>query len=194
METIPLPAWDFLNQRLSVPARHLGEPGPNEEQMARLLRLAVRVPDHGRLAPWRFIRIHGAARHTLGERLADLQQQRNPAAEAQALDKDRRRFAQAPEVIAVIARPVPNHKIPESEQWLSAGLVAYNLLLGAQALGFGAQWLTGWPAYDPQAKSLLGVEAHEKVVAFIHIGSVVGEHPADRPRADPQTLVTHLAL
>jgi nitroreductase len=163
---------DFLNARRSLPAHQLGEPGPDPEQLQRLLAAAIRVPDHGKLTPWRLLLIRGEARARLGERLADLHQRNEPDVPPAVLAKDRERYSFAPLVIAVIARIDAAHpKIPAQEQLLSAGCVAYNLLLGAQALGFGAQWLTGWAAYDADATSLFGLYPQERIVAFVHIGT-----------------------
>lgn len=181
--------WDFLNRRLSVPSRLLGEPGPDDAAVEALVRLAARVPDHGRLAPWRFIRVAGEAREALGERLAALTKARDPDAPEAALEKDRGRFSRAPLVLVVVARLVPGHKVPEQEQLLSAGLAAYNLLLGAEALGFGAQWLTGWPAYDAEVATLLGLGANERVVAFVHVGTPTGPG-VERPRPEPSELLS----
>jgi nitroreductase len=162
---------DFLNARRSTPARQLGPPGPSPEQLDALLAAAIRVPDHGKLTPWRLLLLRGDARAQLGERLAQMHRRKDPAiAEAQLL-KDRERFTFAPLVVAVVARITPGHKTPEQEQLLSAGCVAHNLLLGAHALGFGAQWLTGWAAYDPDAAALFGLSPQERIVAFIHIGT-----------------------
>ena len=152
----------------------------------------MRVPDHGKLTPWRFIRIAGDARHALGERLAALTLARDAGAEPAAVEKDRRRFSHAPLVIALVARVTPNHKIPEQEQLLSAGCAGMNLLLGAQALGFGAQWLTGWPAYDPEVGAMLGLGEHERTIGFFHIGTPKDGAP-ERPRPDPMALLTEFA-
>jgi nitroreductase len=173
---------EFLNQRLSVPSRQLGEPGPDAEQIDTLLQAAIRVPDHGRLAPWRLKLIRGDARRAFGERLAQIHVQQDAEVGEAALAKDRERYLCAPVIVAVVAHVLSGHKIPEQEQVLSAGCVAYNLLLGAQALGFGAQWLTGWAAYDNKVADLLGLEAGERVVGFVHIGSVK-EPAAEHPRA-----------
>jgi len=181
--------WEFLNCRLSVPSRLLGEPGPDEAAVDALITLAARVPDHGRLAPWRFVRVTGDARHVLGERLAGLTTAREPDALPAALDKDRGRFNRAPLVIIVVAKLTPGHKIPEQEQLLSAGLAAYNLLLGAEALGFGAQWLTGWPAYDAEVDAMLGLTANERAIAFIHIGTPTGPG-IERPRPSAAELLS----
>ena len=181
--------WEFLNRRASVPAKLLGEPGPDDATLARLLTLAVRVPDHGRLTPWRFIRVAGEARHALGEGLARLTLGRKSDTDPALVEKDRRRFSHAPLVIVVVAQLTPGHKVPEQEQLLSAGCVGFNLLLGAQALGYGAQWLTGWPAYDPEVAALLGLAANERVVGFIHIGTPREPAP-ERARPDPMSLLS----
>jgi nitroreductase len=174
---------DTLNRRRSVPSRQLGEPGPTPSQVDELLAAAIRVPDHGKLVPWRLLLVRGEARHRLGAELAALHARSDPGVAPSALDKDRERFTHAPLVVAVIARIEEGHpKVPAQEQLLSAGCVAYNLLLGAQALGFGAQWLTGWAAYDRGAAALLGLAANERVVAFVHVGSVQTPAPErDRP-------------
>ena len=163
---------DFLNARRSTPARHLGEPGPDATQLEHLLTAAIRVPDHGKLTPWRLLLIRGESRARLGQRLAEIHPRKQPDIADSALIKDRERYSFAPLIIAVIARIDPQHpKIPQQEQLLSAGCVAYNLLLGAQALGFGAQWLTGWAAYDADVATLLGLSPQERIVSFVHIGT-----------------------
>jgi nitroreductase len=171
-------ALDLLNSRHSMPARQLGEPGPSPDQLQQLLTAAIRVPDHGKLTPFRLLLIRGAERIGLGERLAELHRRKEPDVAGSALTKDRERYTFAPLIVAVIARIDAQHaKIPAQEQLLSAGCVAYNLLLGAQALGFGAQWLTGWAAYDADAAALFGLASHEHVVAFVHIGTAREEAP-----------------
>ena len=178
-----------LNQRRSVPSRLLGEPGPAPGQLEAMLAEAVRVPDHGKLAPWRFLRIHGPARLALGEMLATRHLERDPAAPAAAVEKDRLRFSFAPLIVAVIGRLTPNHNVPEQEQLLSGGAVCFALLQAAQALGFGAQWLTGWGAYDPAVRARLGLAENETVLGFIHIGTATEAVP-ERQRPDPRTLLT----
>lgn len=173
---------EFLNQRLSVPSRQLGEPGPDSRQIEDLLSAAIRVPDHGRLAPWRLRLIRGDARRQFGEGLAKIHAQNDPEVEEKKLTKDRERYLAAPLIVVVVAHVLEDHKIPVQEQILSAGCVAYNLLLGAQALGFGAQWLTGWAAYDRNVAKLLGVDSDEHVVGFIHIGTPA-EEACEHPRA-----------
>lgn len=180
---------DFLRRRRSVPSRLLGEPGPTPAQVEAMLTEAVRVPDHGKLVPWRFLSIRGTARQALGELLVARGLELDPSAPATVVEKDRQRFAYAPLVLAVIARLSPGHKVPEREQLLSGGAVCFALLQAAQALGFGAQWLTGWAAYDPVVLARLGVGADEAVLGFIHVGTASAEAP-ERQRPDAPGLLT----
>lgn len=179
----------FLETRRSVPSRQLGEPAPTPEQLERLLAAAIRVPDHGKMTPWRLLTIRGAARAELGERLAAIHRRNDPATPDAVLAKDRDRFNFAPLIVVVIARVQPNPKVPEQEQVLSAGYVAYNLLLGAQALGYGAQILTGWAAYDRAVAALLGLADNERIVAFVHIGTAHEAAP-ERTRPAPTDVVS----
>jgi nitroreductase len=188
-EKAPEDGLTCLNARRSVPARQLTAPGPDAAALERMLRAAVRVPDHGKRTPWRFLRISGDARQVLGEALVVRALQRDPAAGAAMLDKDRQRFAHAPLIVAVIAKLGPDEKIPESERFSSASCVCFALLQAAQACGFGAQWLTGWPAYDDTILRLLGLGAHERIAGFIHIGTPKMEAP-ERDRPDPRELLT----
>lgn len=185
-----LKALKTLDLRRSVPPMQLGEPGPDEPTLMRMLSSAVRVPDHGRRVPFRFIAISGDARHELGHKLALRSREVHPDASEAVIDKDRARFSHAPLVIAVIARLGPDEKIPEQERLLSAGCVCFALLQAAQALGFGACWLTGWSAYDPMVRGWLGLIEHEHVAGYIHIGTVKIEKP-ERERPDPRELLTH---
>jgi nitroreductase len=184
---------DLLLRRHSTPSRLLGDPGPDAAQLQRMLRVAVHVPDHGRLAPWRFIAIRGEQRARLGELLARRSLERDPAAPAAVVEKDRQRFSHAPLAIAVIGRITAPHKIPEQEQLLSGGAACFALLQAADALGFGAQWLTGWAAYDAVVAGALGLAEGERVLGFVHVGSVAEPVP-DRERPDPAALLTDLSL
>lgn len=180
---------DALNSRISTPSRLLHAPGPSAAQLMQMLEAAMHVPDHGRLAPWRFLQIAGDARLALGELLAARWREREPDAGEAALEKERQRFACAPCVITVIGQPVRGHKVPEIEQLLSAGAVCLSLLHAAHALGFGAQWLTSWAAYDPIVTARLGLCSGEQVLGFIHIGTG-SEVPGERPRPE---LAAHLS-
>ncbi|MHC9084779.1 nitroreductase family protein [Luteimonas sp. RIT-PG2_3] len=183
-------ALTFLDTRRSVPARQLGEPGPDDATLLRMLQSAVRVPDHGKRVPFRFIRIAGDARQALGEAVAERGVRLDPAGGAAAIDKDRHRFTHAPLVIAVVAVLDPaDTQIPELERTLTVGSVCFALLQAAQALGFGATWLTGWPAFDREVLDLLGLQSEEQLAGFIHIGTAGMEAP-ERERPDAAGLLT----
>lgn len=178
-----------LDTRRSVPSKQLGEPGPDHATLLRMLTSAVRVPDHGKLVPFRFIRLQGEARHALGDLLAARTLHLQPDAADAVVEKDRARFSHAPVIVTVVARLTPGHKVPEQEQLLTAGSVCFALLQAAQALGFGAQWLTGWMAYDAAVAATLGLSADERIAGFIHIGTPKMEAP-ERERPDPALLLT----
>jgi len=182
------PALHALDARRSVPAKQLGEPGPDPATLLRMLASAVRVPDHGKLVPYRFLRIAGDARHSLGAFLAERAVQRDPQVSPAQLDKDRHRFSHAPLIITVIASPRPSPKVPEAEQLMTAGCVCFALLQAAQALGFGAQWLTAWMAFDPAVHAHLGLAEGEQIAGFIHIGTPKTAVP-ERERPDPAALL-----
>ncbi|NIJ94082.1 nitroreductase [Xanthomonas campestris] len=177
-----------LDARRSVPSKQLGEPGPDDDTLLRMLASAVRVPDHGKLVPFRFLRISGDARQALGDFLAERTQAADPLAPPAAVEKDRNRFNDAPLVVVVIAALRPGHKVPEQEQLLTAGCVCFALLQAAQAHGFGAQWLTAWMAYDPAVTGYLGLEQNERIAGFIHIGTPRMQVP-ERERPDPRALL-----
>jgi nitroreductase len=178
-------AAEFFLTRRSRPARLLGLPAPDRAELERLLTAATRVPDHGKLEPWRLIVLRGVSLGRFAKAIRDRAEETNQDAEKGALA-----FEQAPVAIVVVASPVESTKIPHAEQTLSAGAVALSLLNAALADGWGANWLTGWPAYDAKLREAeLGLEDHEWIAGFIHIGSGVGEVP-DRPRPDLPTIVT----
>jgi nitroreductase len=178
-----------LQKRRSVPPKWLGEPGPSPDEISTMLTVAARVPDHGKLAPWRFILIEGEARHRLGEALAKAYQADNPNAGAEQIAAERQRFTHAPLVVAVVSRVTPHVKIPDWEQVLSSGAVCMNLLQAATALGYGASWLTGWAAFDRRILEVLGLRPGERIAGFIHIGTAK-ETPADRDRPNLADIVT----
>jgi nitroreductase len=162
---------DLLLTRRSAKALTMVEPGPNEEELRTILTAGARVPDHGKLAPWRFIIFRGEARAAFGAELARIHAAAQPGATAEQTEFEANRLTRAPLVVAVISRVTPGIKIPEWEQVLSAGAVCQNMLVAATALGFGAQWLTEWYAFDPQVNTLLGLKENEKVAGFIYLGS-----------------------
>jgi nitroreductase len=182
-------SFSRLQQRRSVPPRWLGEPGPDAQEIEAILTVAARVPDHGKLVPWRFILIEGEARRRLGEALAAAFQADHPGAGAEQIAVERERFTMAPLVVAVVSRVVPHVKIPDWEQVLSAGAVCMNLLNAATALGYGASWLTGWAAFDRRVLDALGLGPAERIAGYIHIGTAK-ETPADRERPNLPDIVT----
>lgn len=155
-----------------------------------MLQSASRVPDHGKRVPFRFLRIAGPARDALGERIAERALARDPGVGAAVLDKDRQRFSHAPLVIAVIAILDPDDSaIPEVERLLTAGSVCFALLQAAQAAGYGACWLTGWPAYDADVLEVLGLGDDERIAGFLHIGTPRLD-PPERERPDAAALLS----
>src|SRR3954463_10453435 len=161
-------AIDLLTSRRSVKPIELNGPGPTAAELATLLTVASRVPDHGKLTPWRFIVFEGDARLKAGETIAAVFRDKRPDATPDQVEHERRRLARALLVIAVVSRAGPHVKIPEWEQVLSAGAAAMSLVLGAHALGYGANWITEWYAYDRRVLDALGLKDNEKVAGFIH--------------------------
>jgi nitroreductase len=177
-------ALEAVLTRQSVPPAFLREPGPDEAVLARILAAGACAPDHGKLRPWRFIVIRGPARERLGEVFVDALLKRQPDAPEAAVEQERTRPLRAPLLIAVAARVAKEHpKIPEIEQILSTAAAAQNILLAAHAQGFGAKWLTGTNAYDEHVKRALGLAPDDRLIGFLHIGTVDGSPPAV-PHAD----------
>src|SRR3984893_12591474 len=182
-------ALQLLRSRRSTKPVELVGPAPSAVEIDTLLTIASRVPDHGKLVPWRFIIFEGDGRFRAGEAMAAAFRRKYPQATAQQVEADPRRLARAPLVIAVVSRAGPHVKIPEWEQVLSSGAAAMSLVIAAHALGFAASWITEWYAYDRRVLDVLGLAAHERIAAFVHIGSPV-QTPEDRPRPSLAALVT----
>ena len=180
---------DFLLARKSVPISELREPAPSDGEIATLIAIASRVPDHGRLAPWRFILYRGDARHRIGEFLAARAQEREGPLPDARLEQEKARFARAPLVIGVIHCPRDNPKIPQWEMQFSGAAAAMNLVIAANAMGYGTNWITNWYSDDAESRRMLGLAPAERVVGFVHVGTFSGE-TTDRPRPDPLGLVS----
>ena len=183
---------DVLACRRSVPPLRLTEPGPSPDQTEKLLTVALRVPDHGVLEPWRLILVQGAAREKLGVRLAVAYLKANTRQEQAASDLAIRKIKTllaAPLIVIVVSRVNPSARIPEWEQILSAGAVCMNLLTASSALGYGSTWLTGWTAYDPAALEIVGVQSNERIAGIVPIGTA-SEWQQERVRPALQKLVT----
>ncbi len=178
---------EFLLSRRSRPAKILKAPAPDAAELDVLLTAAARVPDHGKLEPWRFVVLEAPA----CARMAQAIENRGNALgmEPEKRDKAALTFAESPLVVAVIASPKPSEKIPEIEQTLSAGAVCLSLVNAALGAGWGACWLSGWPAYDAEIQAELGLAAQEWIAGFVHIGTA-SAIPPERPRPEISTLTT----
>jgi nitroreductase len=185
-------ALELLKTRRSLKPVELVAPGPTAAEIDTLLTIASRVPDHGKLTPWRFIVFEGEARAKAGEAIAAAFQAKYPDCKPEHVENERKRLARAPLVIAVVSRAAPHVKIPEWEQVLSAGAAAMSLVLAAHALGFGANWITEWYAYDRGVLEALGLKENERIAGFVHIGRPA-QPPEDRPRPPLEEIATRFA-
>jgi nitroreductase len=202
MSVLPLPgffetgilmsqALELLKTRTSPKAADLVPPAPTEAQLNEMLTVAARVPDHGMMKPWRFIVLPKATRAPIVEKICANFRSGNPGATNAEVEKQRLRFGGSPLIVTVVSRTAPNPKVPEIEQLLSAGAACMNLLNAAHALGFGANWLTGWAAFDKSSKELFGLADNEQIVGFVHIGTMQGE-VFQRPRPELSQIVSRL--
>lgn len=178
---------NLLLNRRSVKTKDMVEPGPSHNELTQILTAAARVPDHGKLVPWRFIVVDGDERSTLGNIIADAL-----AAESDVSEKVREKMkgygTQAPTCIIAIYSPSCERPVPVWEQHLSTGAACQNLLIAAHALGYVGQWLTGWAAYSKTVWKELGLHHDEMIAGFIFLGSQSKE-PSERPRPDMDTVI-----
>ena len=179
----------FLETRRSASAKAMSAPGPDAAQLEQLLRIGVRVPDHGKLTPWRFILFEGGARSKAGDVLAERWRALYPEHSDAMVEEQRKMLLRAPVVLGVISTAGEHPKIPVWEQQLSAGAVCQNIVVAATAMGLGSQWVTGWYAFDEAVLEAFGVAEHEQVAGFIYLGTPI-EQPSDRPRPEPEDLLT----
>jgi nitroreductase len=166
-------AIDFLLSRRSGSAKAMKGPGPTRDQLTTILQAGIRVPDHGKLAPWRFIILEGDARARFGDVLVEALKETEPTASEERISLERGRFMRAPVIVAVVSRVREAIPSPEWEQILSAGASCQTIVIAAHALGFVANWITEWCAYHPRVRERLGLKSGERVAGFIYIG-----HPA----------------
>lgn len=178
---------DTLLKRRSASAKAFSGPGPSPEQVETLLKIAARVPDHGKLNPWWFITFEGNARLDFGKAIRAAWSKRDENATPAKLDDEEKRLLRAPLVIAVVSRPRPS-TIPVWEQVLSAGAACHNLCLAANAMGFGANWLTEWYAFDAHVRAAMTLDARDHIAGFIYIGTPA-KAPDERDRPDLAKLV-----
>ncbi len=182
---------DLLLTRRSVLAMNLGEPGPDDESLDKILRAGIRVPDHGRTEPWRIQVLRKDAQRALAEICVEIFKRENPAAAGAQIEFERQRPQRSPLLLIVTSHPRPEKfaKVPEIEQTLSSAAVCQNILIATEALGYNAQWVTDWLAYHPEVRVALGHQADTKIVGFIHIGTA-SEPPNERPRPEFETIVS----
>lgn len=172
----------LLKARRSVKPDLMTGPGPSAAELDDILTIAARVPDHKKLAPWRFIVFEGDARRAFGERIAEACKAEDTMAPSEIrLQTERNRFMRAPIVVAVVSRISPKPGAPEWEQILSAGASAMNMCTAANAMGYATCWLTEWIAYSPMLRTALGLAENERVVGFVYIGTATAT-PEERPR------------
>jgi nitroreductase len=182
-------ALELLKTRRSVKPMELADPGPAAAEIETMLTIATRVPDHGKLTPWRFILFEGDARLNAGATIASVFRADHAEATPDQVEFERKRLARAPLVIAVVSRAGPHVKIPEWEQQLSAGAAAMSLVMAAHAMGYAASWITEWYAYDRRVLDKFGVAANERIAGFVHIGRPT-KPPEDRDRPKLADIVT----
>ena len=161
----------LLKQRRSVPPQFLSVPGPSGTQLDELLEIAARVPDHGKLVPWRFIVFEGGAREEAAEVIARVFRERNPQANEDQVEFERKRLLNAPVIVAVVSRAREHAKIPLWEQELSSGAVCMTMLTAAYAMGYAGSWLTNWFSFDRKVLSDFGLGEDERIAGFIHLGT-----------------------
>ncbi|MGZ9097276.1 MAG: nitroreductase family protein [Micavibrio sp.] len=191
VSALPLPAMiDFLQRRRSSKISNLAEPGPTTDQLQIILKSAARVPDHGKLVPWRFIVFAGDSRAKAGVLLRDAWRHEDPDAAEAKLDLEAERFLRAPLVVAVVSS-MKEGKSPEWEQILSAGAACYNLCLAANGLGFASTWITEWYAYNPVFQKAMGLDPEkEKFAGFIYLGTAKAD-PEERERPRLEDIVRY---
>jgi nitroreductase len=172
----------LLRTRRSGRPRDLGEPGPDADQLRQILEIAIRVPDHGKLAPWRFVHVARERRGALAELLHRAFQKVNPEPTRAELEAVDRLAHQAPELVVALSSPVEGTKIPIWEQELSCGAACMNLLIAAHAMGFAAGWITGWSTYSEEVR-LAFARGNERLAGLIYIGTPLNPLE-ERPRPD----------
>ena len=180
---------EFLRTRRSVKPRDMSGPSPSAEEIDTILTIGARVPDHGKVVPWRFIVFEGDARARAGDVIARIYARKNPSAPQEEIEIEKHQLTEAPLVIGVVSCIKPHPKVPSWEQVLSAGASAMNIVNAATALGYGVNWLTGWFAYDRDILDGLGLKPDERFAGFIHIGTPTKPNK-DRPRPDLSDIVT----
>jgi nitroreductase len=180
-------AIDALTTRRS--ASKFVEPAPDDETLGKMLGAAMHAPDHGKLKPWRFIVLRGDARKRFGDVMVEAMKKREPDVPENMLEREREKPLRAP-LIVVLAAAIKEGKIPVVEQLLAAGAAAQNIMVAAHALGYGAAWKTGAPAYDDFVKEALGLTPSDAIVGFLYLGTSATMSAA-LPQPELSTFVRH---
>ncbi len=186
----PNPTVELLLKRRSLVATSQAEPGPSAEDLETILRCAVRVPDHGKLAPWRIQVVQGGAQERLGSVFAGVFRAKNPDTDDARLELERQRPQRAP-LLLIVSTKIASERVPRLEQILSGGAVCQNILVAASALGYASQWLSEWVNYDPDVKAHLGIAKSDEILGFFYLGTA-NEKPKERPRPEPEEIVSYL--
>ncbi|MBK9122434.1 MAG: nitroreductase [Chloroflexi bacterium] len=182
---------DYLLTRRSLPTAKMTGPGPDDAELELILRAATRVPDHGKLAPWRIHVVRGEAQHTLGKEWAAIFERDHPDASDELIESEAGRPARAPLLLIVSTRIENVQRIPRFEQLLSGAGVCLNAIHAANALGFFTTWITDWPSYHPDVKAGLGIPESDEIIGLIYVGSAL--QPTDeRPRPALEDIVSYL--
>ncbi|MGB8816288.1 MAG: nitroreductase [Rhizobiaceae bacterium] len=185
-------AIEFLLSRKSAPISVIHEPAPSNAELAGMIRIATRVPDHGLLEPWRFIVYRGDVRRTIGAFFAERVAEIEGSITEQRAEQERARFTRAPLVVGVVSVPKEHPRIPDWEKFISGGNAAFALVLAAHAYGYNANWVSNWYSDDAPSRAFLGLSPDERAIGFVHIGTVDVKIP-DRPRPEPSAVTSDYA-
>lgn len=183
-------ALDLLLSRRSGSAKAMTGPGPNPAELRQILAAGARVPDHGKLSPWRFILFEGDSRARFGDMLVEVLAANEPDANEVRIAMERGRFLRAPTVVGVVSRVVESLKAPEWEQVLSAGAACQTMLIAAHAMGYVGNWITEWYAFDRKVLDRLGLAANERIAGFLYFGTAAAPLE-ERERPDLDGLITY---
>lgn len=174
---------NFLKSRRSVPSKMMGGPFPNLSEIEEILKIASRVPDHGKLAPWRYVLYSDAAKGRMNAEVHARALEINPALNEELQDVEKNRFPQDQAVLGILSSPKDHPKVPVWEQELSAGASAMKFLIAANAIGYDAQWFTGWYAFDGTLTKGFDLKEGERIAGFMHIGTRTMPK-SERPRPE----------
>lgn len=162
---------------------------PNDKEIAEIIKVATRVPDHGKIAPWRFVIIKDENREKLGVKLANLAKAKNPNMDDAQYEMEKTKFLRAPLILALVNRPQSHPKVPIWEQELSAGALGFSLLLTLHGFGYGACWLSEWPMFDEEAAEIIGAQENERIAGLFYVGTTITK-PTERPRPELNTILS----